>query len=218
MKLLIKKIRHIFSLKPVIFLVYRIYLLYASTFRLTVINREQWERYLEGGGKVLMCVFHQQFSSVLRPARQFHKFKPAIMISQSRDGDFAAEVSRLNKWHAVRGSSSRGGLKGLKQMVSQLKQYNMAAHIVDGPRGPAGTVKPGTIAIAQLTGSVIVPFFVFANRAWYLNSWDRFMIPKPFAHLTVSFENLIHVETLGNTLEERRQALERIMQKGVITP
>jgi lysophospholipid acyltransferase (LPLAT)-like uncharacterized protein len=218
MNALLKKTRKIFSSKWVIFLLYQFYMLYSSTFRLTIINREQWEHYLEGGGKVLMCVFHQQFSSVLRPARQFHKFNPAIMISQSRDGDIAAEISRLNKWHAIRGSSSRGGFKALKQMVSQLRQYDMAAHVVDGPRGPAGTVKQGTIALAQLTGSAVVPFYIFADRAWYLNSWDRFMIPKPFAHLTVRFENLIRVETLGSSLEERRQALESIMQTGFITP
>jgi lysophospholipid acyltransferase (LPLAT)-like uncharacterized protein len=218
MKSLIKKTRKIFSSKWFIFILYQFYMVYSSTFRLTIINRKQWEDYLEGGGKVLMCVFHQQFTCVLRPARQFYKYKPAIMISQSRDGDIAAEVSNLNKWHAVRGSSSRGGFKALKQMVSQLRQYNMAAHIVDGPQGPAGTVKQGTIALAQLTGSAIVPFYVAADRAWYLNSWDRFMIPKPFAHLTVRFEDLIRVESLGNTLEEKRHTLERMMQKGLILP
>jgi lysophospholipid acyltransferase (LPLAT)-like uncharacterized protein len=64
----------------------------------------------------------------------------------------------------------------------------------DGPRGPAESVAPGAAFVAQRPGAPMVPVSVKASSAWRLKSWDRFMIPKPFARLTVAYGDPIYVD------------------------
>jgi lysophospholipid acyltransferase (LPLAT)-like uncharacterized protein len=99
-------------------------------------------------------------------------------------------------------------------MIHRLRDYRLAAHIIDGPRGPAGVVKLGAIAIAHGAGAVIVPGIITADRAWYLGSWDRFMIPKPFARVTVKYLPVIELPPVMDKagLENQRKKLEVMMQ------
>ncbi|MBN1545513.1 MAG: lysophospholipid acyltransferase family protein [Syntrophaceae bacterium] len=161
--------------------------IYSLTFRFRLENEDAWLRRLERGERVLLCTWHQQFFSAVRPFQKYRKYNPVLMISQSSDGDIVAGVANKSGWHVVRGSSSRGGKEALRGMIEQLQRSGLAAHIVDGPRGPAGRVKEGVIQLAQSADAVIVPFYINANRAWYFNSWDRFMLPKPFSKVTLSF-------------------------------
>jgi lysophospholipid acyltransferase (LPLAT)-like uncharacterized protein len=57
----------------------------------------------------------------------------------------------------------------------------------DGPRGPRGVFKPGALLVAQLTGYPVVPIALAASPAWTLSSWDRFLVPKPFARVHVEY-------------------------------
>jgi lysophospholipid acyltransferase (LPLAT)-like uncharacterized protein len=135
------------------------------------------------------------------------------MISKSLDGEIIAGVAQRTGWHAVRGSSSRGGSEALKEMIDHFKQSRIAAHIVDGPLGPAGKVKPGVIRLAHIADTVIIPFYTSADRAWYFNSWDNFLLPKPFAKVTISFGKMIKFDPTDdpNIFENQRRYLEQIM-------
>jgi hypothetical protein len=75
-------------------------------------------------------------------------------------------------------------------------------------------VKAGAIAIAHGAGAVIVPGVVIADRSWYLGSWDRFMIPKPFARVTIKFFPKIELPSIMDKAEyeNQRKRLEMIMQ------
>ena len=86
--------------------------------------------------------------------------------------------------------------------------------MLDGPRGPAGVVKAGAIAIAHGADAVIVPVVVTVDRAWYLHSWDRFMIPKPFARVTIKFCPPMELPSIMDKAEYEKQRvrLENIMQ------
>ena len=116
---------------------------YCRTFRIRVINDAPWRDYLQKGGSLLFCCWHQQVFPTLAYIRKFRELSPPLMISLSNDGDIGAGIVRRAGWTPVRGSSSKGGLKALKQMIRELRRSRMAGHIVDGPRGPAGIVKPG---------------------------------------------------------------------------
>ena len=72
-------------------------------------------------------------------------------------------------------------------MIQNLKENGLAAHIVDGPRGPAGIVKKGCIYLAKDADAVIVPMYTVAKKAWYFNSWDRFFLPKPFSKVIIRY-------------------------------
>ena len=193
--------------------------LYSWTFRITVENEAAWMEYLRGGGTVLLCTWHQQFFSAIRHFKSYESFKPSLMISKSQDGEIIARIAKKQGWHAVRGSSSRDGGKALKEMIERLRQSRLAGHIVDGPKGPAGIVKAGVISLACATEAVVVPFYTAADRAWYFQSWDRFMLPKPFARVTICFGQMMHFPAQDDkqTFESQRNHLEKIMRPELIT-
>jgi lysophospholipid acyltransferase (LPLAT)-like uncharacterized protein len=57
----------------------------------------------------------------------------------------------------------------------------------DGPRGPAYSFAPGALIVAQRSGAPVVALRAVTQRCWRLRSWDGFMIPKPFARITIAF-------------------------------
>jgi hypothetical protein len=110
-------------------------------------------------------------------------------------------------WRAVRGSSSRGGNRALDTIKNLIGQGYKVGHIVDGPQGPFGTVKPGLIRIAQYADLPIVPTITSGENLWVFNSWDRFMVPKPFSRVIIRFGAPIHVpKDLGRKGFEQMQA------------
>ncbi len=112
------------------------------------------------------------------------RYRPFVMISQSRDGERIARTVEQVGFRPVRGSSSRGGTRALLQAVRLLKGPVVCCHIVDGPRGPRGEVKPGLILMAQRSGAAIIPVLYGVDRKWVVRkSWDRMQIPKPFGRV-----------------------------------
>ncbi|MEW5736125.1 MAG: lysophospholipid acyltransferase family protein [Thermodesulfobacteriota bacterium] len=205
--------KSLLTTRPVLRIIYWIIRLYLGTVRLKVENEEPWMRIVEGGGRVLLCTWHQQFFSAIRHFRTYRKWHPALMISKSRDGQMIAGVAERTGWNAVRGSSSRDGKAALAEMTRCLQKNGLAAHILDGPRGPAGRVKAGAIRLTLDSDAVIAPFHVEAENAWYFNSWDRFMVPKPFSRVTLRYGDCIrfqHTET-DEQFEENRLMLENAM-------
>ncbi|HPL64049.1 MAG TPA: lysophospholipid acyltransferase family protein [Syntrophales bacterium] len=187
---------------------------YSSTFRMKITNENEWLDYFRKGGRVILCAWHQQFFAAIRHFKRYGDFKPALMISNSSDGEIIAGVAERSGWRAVRGSSSRGGKEALRKMIEHLTRTGLAGHIVDGPKGPAGTVKAGVIQLAHASGAAIVPFYILADRAWYFRSWDSFFIPKPFTGVTLSFGRMIRPSHDENDadFEGRRLALETAMR------
>jgi hypothetical protein len=200
-------------------LLYHFIRCYSWTFRLHIENEKPWLGYLKGGGRVLLCCWHQQFFAAIRHFKTYSAHGPALMISQSKDGDIIAAVAEKSGWHAVRGSSSRNGGRALKEMVGQLERSGLAAHIVDGPKGPAGIIKAGVVSLARAAGAVVVPIYISTDRAWYFNSWDRFMLPKPFAKVRLCFGEMLDLTTgEGNdNFEGHRVRLQKIMLPGMIS-
>lgn len=195
-------------------LFYRLICLYSSTFKLTIEDENEWKDYHKSGGRILLCTWHQQFFAVIKHFQSYRSFKPSLMISKSSDGEIIAGVAEKSGWHVVRGSSSRGGKAALKEMIGRLIETRLAAHIVDGPKGPAGYVKAGVIRMAHAANAAIVPFYVSADNAWYFNSWDSFFLPKPFARVSIYFGKMIQFSPSEDpaTFENQRLSLERIMQ------
>ena len=194
-------------------LFYGLVLLYSRTLRLKIENDKEWMDYRRNGGVVLLCTWHQQFFSAIVPFKNYKTFNPSIMISQSKDGEIVAKIALRSGWNPVRGSSSKGGSEALKKMIAHLKEKKLAAHIVDGPKGPAGIVKPGVIRLAHAANAVIVPFSVSAEKAWVFNSWDKFLLPKPFSKVFLRFGKMIKFDKVKDKeiFEKQRMKLEEIM-------
>ena len=188
---------------------------YSLTYRLRVEGEATWRKRLAAGERILLATWHQQFFSAIRHFKTYTDLEPSLMISRSTDGELIAGVARHTGWHPVRGSSSTGGKQALEEMSERLARTGLAAHIVDGPKGPAGRIKSGLIRLAHGSGATIVPFYVTADRCWYANSWDRFLIPKPGARVTLRFAEAIQLDpaTSPEDLEQQRLDVETVMRR-----
>jgi lysophospholipid acyltransferase (LPLAT)-like uncharacterized protein len=129
----------------------------------------------------------------------------SLMISEHRDGEIIARVAMALGFRTVRGSTSRGAARALLGASQALESGCDIAVTVDGPRGPAGVVAPGAPVISHRTGAPMVPTAASASRAWRLRSWDRFLVPKPFARIVVAYGEPIIVRA-----ESARDASEQV--------
>ncbi len=187
--------------------------LMSFTYRVKIVDLEKEQRILKDRGKLIYASWHQRFFPGIT---FFSSRKPiAIIISKSLDGEMAARAVKALGWHPVRGSSSRGGKEALSEVKTLARLNFKIGHIVDGPQGPFGVVKPGLIKIAQAGDMPILPTITSAQNRWVFNSWDRFMVPKPFSRVIIRFGDPIHVpkETCSSEFEEYRLRIEQQFKK-----
>jgi lysophospholipid acyltransferase (LPLAT)-like uncharacterized protein len=185
--------------------------LFGVTFKIREIGKDSYSRLVENRSPLILSIWH---ANVLY-SPYFHRGKNvAVLISESKDGDFINQVVHRFGNTSIRGSSSKGGSKALKGMIAHLKQGLSVAFTPDGPRGPALLVQPGLIAAAQITQAPIVPFHYECTRQWILEkSWDKHRIPKPFATVVISYGEPIFIpRSLSETeFEEQRLIVETAM-------
>ncbi|HWP46771.1 MAG TPA: lysophospholipid acyltransferase family protein [Candidatus Limnocylindrales bacterium] len=110
-----------------------------------------------------------------------------VLVSQSQDGEYLSRMLQWARFRTVRGSSTRGGVRGLLGLIKAIREGYDVAITPDGPQGPAHHVQPGVIYLAQQTGAPIVPVTASAKRYKEFQSWDRFLVPYPFSKAVVLF-------------------------------
>ena len=126
-----------------------------------------------------------------------------ILISRSFDGELITRILRMFGFDAVRGSSSRGAREGLLGLKHVIETGRTAIFTADGPRGPIYQTKMGPIKLAQTTGAPIGAFHLQPEHAWTLNSWDRFLIPKPFTRIVVSWAQWTRVPPICRLINSK---------------
>jgi len=153
---------------------------------------------------------------VLGAAWIFRHRNLAVLTSRSLDGELIARVIHRMGYIPVRGSSSRGGQRGLLEMHTLVTNGGGVAFTIDGPRGPRFVAKRGPVLLARTTGVPITAFYVAMEKARVLNTWDGFMIPMPFSRAYVRVARKIFVPAdadfarLAEAHVEMQEALERI--------
>lgn len=138
--------------------------------------------------------------------------KACVLVSQSKDGDYIAEVMRLIGMKAARGSSSRGALRGLKALLDAAQEGYHVGFTPDGPRGPFHEVKPGVLHAAQSLGFPIIPIANGMRFALTFRNWDEFLIPLPFNRIAVVHGPPIFVGP-QDSLEEKSKELKEALNK-----
>jgi len=194
-------------------LVWLIIMTLGRTWRFEVIAEEGVTPAFHGftPGREIYCFWHQ---CVLACAFYFRSTRATILISQSFDGELITRTLELFGFRAVRGSSSRGGREGLLALRRVLDAGAPAIFTADGPRGPIYKSKMGPVKLAQLTQAPIGCFHLLPERAWAMRSWDRFLVPKPFTRIVVSWGRWTAVpESAGpEELEGKRQQLDEALE------
>ena len=156
----------------------------SRTWRVRVVNGEYVRELRRTGRPFIFALWHGQ----LLPLLWHHRGEGVlVLISEHRDGELVARAAQSLGYGLIRGSSTHGAERALISLVRELQGGHEVAITPDGPRGPAKTFAPGALIAAQRSDTFILPVAASADRAWRLRSWDRFMIPKPFARLTVAY-------------------------------
>ncbi len=172
----------------------------AATWRIRESGLEQWKP------PFIFVLWHSR----ILPLLALHKREGVVLlISRHRDGEYLADLAQGWGYRSVRGSTQRGGEVGLLGIVRALQGGAVVAMTPDGPRGPRERVQPGAIAAAQHAGVPLIAVGARAASAWYLGSWDRMCIPKPFAGVDVRYSAPIRIGPGKDGLRQGIAVVER---------
>jgi lysophospholipid acyltransferase (LPLAT)-like uncharacterized protein len=130
----------------------------------------------------------------LMPLRDHRHRRIGVLVSPSDDGSLALQALASFGYRVVRGSLSRGGAEALRTMQHWLQHGGQLVLTRHG-------MNSGVAWLARTSGAPILPVSITADRAWRLRSWDRFMIPKPFARLVVDYLEPVPVPATATDAE-----------------
>ena len=196
-----------------------IYRVWARTLRLRVEDPHDVVAFVRRQ-PVIFAIWHNRLLMLPRvfdpsfPTRQSYG-----LISASRDGDMIANWIERAGYGTIRGSSSRKGVAALRQLLDTLAANGNVLFTPDGPRGPVYQVSQGVVFLAQKSGAPIVPIHMEYSSCWRLKSWDRFVVPRPFATLRAIFGAPIQIPPLdAGQFEAEQLRLQNAMMSLVEQP
>ncbi len=137
-----------------------------------------------------------------------------VLISRNRDARLIADVMRRFGIGVVSGSSSRGGVAALLELTDCIERGLDVNITPDGPRGPCYRLGSGVVFLSQKTGAPLLPIHMEFSRCIRFKSWDRFIVPLPFARIDMTFGKFefAAATTTDEEFETERLRLERVMQ------
>ena len=187
-------------------------LFWGSYRRVVVTGDEHFDGALQRCGAVIPVFWHQHLMGCVQyllPKRA-GGLKIGFLISPSVDGEVPAIVARRLGGHVIRGSASYTGARALRDFYQSLSKDHVSPLISpDGPHGPRFVFKAGALLLAQLSGKPIVPIAYAADRAFLFRSWDKFVLPAPFARIAVAVGEPVLVPRVIKP--EALEALQRHM-------
>jgi lysophospholipid acyltransferase (LPLAT)-like uncharacterized protein len=196
------------------------YLLIKFIGKTVKVETEGAENYaaVEKAGKLpIICFWHNRIFL----GTYFHRRRRIVVItSQSFDGEYIARFIQRFGYGAIRGSSTRGGVGALVEMIRLMKSGLATSFTIDGPRGPRYVAKSGACLLAKKTGNPMLPFLVEAEKFWTIKSWDRLQIPKPFTRARFFHAAPIYVaadagdEEIESKREELQTSLDNLVERG----
>lgn len=194
--------------------------LLSRTWRFDLVEgRESLERVLAAREPVVWCLWHNRIAAgagllIRRMVPSGMDF--TLLSSPSRDGDLSAGIVAAHGVRVIRGSASRGGARALLEVIRTIREHGTSPILVpDGSRGPAYVLKAGTLKVASKTARPIVCVGLAARRAWVLGTWDRLIVPKPFARVAVAVAEPREVpdRLSPEESEELRRDLEGLLDR-----
>ena len=190
----------------------RLFRLSAKTWRVHVQGSEQFDVAKGKNGGYFMALWHGR---MLVGLPFHHGPKYQVLVSPSADGDISEHLLKSFKYSVIRGSSSRGGARALREMLTALGQGGVLVITPDGPRGPIHSMNPGLAWMARATGHGVVPCGFAAESAWYANSWDKLTIPKPGSRVAFHYEPPVFVPR--NATEEQQEEATALIRERMLT-
>lgn len=187
------------------------------TIRFEVAGWENFEA-IENAGKIPIYAFWHD--RIFASTYFFRNRGIAVITSQSKDGEYIARFIQRLGYGAIRGSSTRGGVGALVEMIRTMRRGVPMAFTVDGPKGPRYEAKSGAVLLAKKTGNPMMPFVIEPKRSWTAGSWDRLQIPVPFTRAKLTIGEPIYVapdstdEGIQKKLAELQASLDKMVSDG----
>lgn len=176
-----------------------------STLRVRIKGDGPLKELRRQGKPVIFCFWHSR----ILPLAYLHRSEGiVVLVSEHGDGEYITRVIERLGFGTARGSSTRGGARGLRGLVRAAREGRDLGFTPDGPRGPARKLKLGVLVTAQLTGAPILPLAAGAARPWRMSSWDRLIVPKPFSELRLEYAEPYYIPRRATEEELSRYALD----------
>jgi lysophospholipid acyltransferase (LPLAT)-like uncharacterized protein len=162
----------------------------ARTWRFRVVNASAYAAERDAGRAVVLVLWHGE----MLPLLYYHRNRQiSVLVSEHGDGEIIARILQAFGFRLIRGSTSRGAARALIAVDRELRAGFDVGLTPDGPRGPRHSVAPGALLAAHRAGVALMPLAASASRCWQLGSWDRFMIPKQIALVTIAYGDATQV-------------------------
>jgi len=170
-----------------------------STYNEEVFGKELFFELSKNSRKLLVPCWHR---GLIYYGYHFRGIKAATIGSKSKDAEIPAAIVEKLGVKVFKGSSTRGGREALDALTEYVNANNYAGVNPDGPVGPQLISKPGMIQLAARTGAPILAFGWDADKSWEFNTWDKMVLPKPFARVCVLFDRTPMYVPAGLTIDE----------------
>lgn len=182
----------------------------ASTWRYRVIGESRLDRLRAERTPIVFALWHGQ----MLPLLWHHRDQGvAVLVSEHKDGEVIARILQSMGYGLIRGSTSRGASRALIGLVRTLREGNDVAVTPDGPRGPRHKFAPGAAVAAYRADAPLLATVAHVDRFWRLKTWDGFVIPKPFARITVAYGEPSRVGASSpREAAEHAERLEAVMR------
>jgi lysophospholipid acyltransferase (LPLAT)-like uncharacterized protein len=164
--------------------------LIGRTIKFEVTGWENHERIVSDGHLPIYVFWHER---IFLTTYWWRNRRIVVLTSRSFDGEYIARFIQRFGYGAVRGSSTRGGVGAVVEMVRLMRSGCTTAFTIDGPKGPPRVAKMGAVLLAKKSGQPICPVTMALERRWIAPTWDSFQVPKPFSRACVFVAPPIYV-------------------------
>ena len=184
------------------------------TLRPEYVQRQVEQRVQGARTPILLTFWHGRMLYFLK-LYEYLGARMTILVSHSRDGELVTQLLSRFGVPTTRGSTTRGGARGLLTVVNKVRSGNHAGFTPDGPRGPRYQVQPGLVLVAKRTGAPILPMTFGAQWKRVLASWDAFLLPLPFSRIVVVYGEPIYVpaDASAADMEAKRREVETSLRR-----
>jgi hypothetical protein len=191
--------------------------LIGRTIKFEVKGWENHEQILRDGHLPIYVFWHER---IFLTTYWWRKRRIVVLTSKSFDGEYIARFIQRFGYGAVRGSSTRGGVGAIVEMVRLMRNGCTTAFTIDGPKGPPRLVKPGAVLLAKKSGHPICPVTMALERRWIAPTWDSFQVPKPFSRACVFVAPPVYVAAEADEAEleaknkQLQASLDELTERG----
>ncbi len=190
------------------YLLFGLVYLWCLTLRSRNLNEEEENHFKDLTGPYILALWHGRIFYLFYYLRRHPDY--FLLISPSEDGDLLARLAQLMGYSVIRGSTFKKAVPAARSLIKVLRRNQRIIIIADGSRGPRCVAQSGSVQLAGITGAPIFPMTFGAQNKMVLNSWDRFVIPWPFARCALNFSSPISLprKSSEQSIEEKRLELE----------